>query len=100
MRLPKETQEAIIRVFKKHFPEGKLYLFGSRADLEKRGGDIDLLCEQDGDPVLLIEKKLAFLVELDQTIGEQQVDLILYRPMDNPDSEIAKIAKKTGVKLI
>lgn len=100
MRLPTETQEAIIRLFQKHFPDGKLYLFGSRVDPKARGGDIDLLCELDGDPAILIEKKLAFLVELDQAIGEQQVDLVLYRPKNNPDSDIAKIAKKTGVRLV
>src|SRR3990167_351038 len=100
MRLSTENLEAIIRLFKQYFPTGKLYLFGSRVNSEKRGGDIDLLCEQDGDPAQLIEKKIACLVALDQVIGEQKVDLVIYRPKDNPDSEIAKIAKKTGIKLV
>lgn len=99
MRLSMKTQEAIIYLFKKHFPGDKLYLFGSRVDPKKQGGDIDLLCELDGSPAELTKKKLAFLVELDQSIGEQQVDLILYRPTENKDLEIAKIAKKTGVRL-
>jgi predicted nucleotidyltransferase len=100
MRLSDETQKEIVRLFKQYFSDGKLYLFGSRVDSQAKGGDIDLLCEFDGDPDFLINQKLAFLIELDQAIGEQQVDLVLYRPTDNPHSEIAVIAKKTGVRLV
>ena len=100
MRLSSETQQAITGLFQKYFPEGRLYLFGSRVDDQARGGDIDLLCEQAGDPDILVKKKIAFLVELEKVIGEQKVDFIIYRPEGHTHSSIAEIAKKTGVRLV
>lgn len=62
MRLSAKTQDAIVHLFKKYFPQGKLYLFGSRVNDEARGGDIDLLCEQNGDPELYDSKLNAALL--------------------------------------
>lgn len=44
MRLNKKDIQSIVRVAKEIYGEGvEVYLFGSRTDNEKRGGDIDLL---------------------------------------------------------
>ncbi|MCX7120998.1 MAG: nucleotidyltransferase domain-containing protein [Gammaproteobacteria bacterium] len=99
MRLSEETRQAIVELFQRHFPRGKLYLFGSRVNPNARGGDIDLLCEMDGDPAALIKKKSAFLIALEKRIGEQQIDFVLYQPSETPDLAIAKIAKETGVRI-
>jgi len=45
MRLSSFEQNSIITNFKNYFPNSKLYLFGSRADNTKKGGDIDLYIE-------------------------------------------------------
>ena len=100
MRLSIMEQQAIVDLYHQHFPGGKLYLFGSRVNDLARGGDIDLLCELDGDPSVLVTKKMAFLLDLEQAIGEQQIDFILYRPSITPESTIANVAKKTGVRLV
>ena len=42
MRLSEYELEAIKISFKKHFKSGEVYLFGSRLDDMKKGGDIDL----------------------------------------------------------
>lgn len=99
IRLPIKTQIIIAKLFQKYFPAGKLYLFGSRVNLDERGGDIDLLCEMDGDPKDLIEKRSAFLIELEKKIGEQKIDFVLYQPSENFDLKIAKKAKETGVRI-
>ena len=99
MRLPKKTQQEIIRLFSNYFPTGKLYLFGSRVDPNAKGGDIDLLCEIEGDASILLEKRSAFLIALQKKIGEQKIDFVLYRPSEQPDLPIAKIAKSTGVRI-
>ena len=54
MRLNKKDIQSIVRVAKEVYGEGvEVYLFGSRTDNEKRGGDIDLLVrttsEKKGD---------------------------------------------------
>jgi hypothetical protein len=42
MRLSAQEHETISRVLKETDPQGRIYLFGSRTDDEKKGGDIDL----------------------------------------------------------
>lgn len=54
--------------------DAKLYLFGSRVDDNKRGGDIDLLILSDK-----ITKKDLRLVRIEffEHFGEQKLDIIL-----------------------
>ena len=42
MRLSKKYIETIKKYFKEFFQNGEIYLFGSRVDDSKKGGDIDL----------------------------------------------------------
>jgi len=42
MRLTNLEQKSIKETFSEIFKTGKIYLFGSRTDDNKRGGDIDL----------------------------------------------------------
>jgi predicted nucleotidyltransferase len=100
MRLSIQEHQAIVDLFHQYFPGGMLYLFGSRVNDKASGGDIDLLCELDGDPAVLVKKKMLFLLDLDKAIGEQQVDFILHRPSISPHSTIVEVAKKTGVRLV
>lgn len=41
MRLSFFEVESIVKIFTEVFGEGKIYLFGSRTDDSKKGGDID-----------------------------------------------------------
>jgi predicted nucleotidyltransferase len=43
MRIPKEQLDFLKQQIKQHAPEAKVYLFGSRLDDQKRGGDIDIM---------------------------------------------------------
>jgi len=45
MRITQEEKEYIIQNFKKYFDTGRLYLFGSRMDDTKKGGDLDLFVD-------------------------------------------------------
>jgi len=54
--------------------DAKLYLFGSRVDDTKKGGDIDLLVVSDK----LHKKDLRFLrIEFFKVFGEQKLDIVL-----------------------
>jgi predicted nucleotidyltransferase len=55
--------------------KAKVYLFGSRVDDNKKGGDIDLFIELD-DKSDLFAKKLRFLVQLKMVLGEQKIDVV------------------------
>jgi uncharacterized protein len=93
MRLGPREQTAIAEVFIDVFLHGKIYLFGSRLDAHKQGGDIDLYLELD-DTNDLMRKKIDFLVKLKQKIGEQKIDLVVNR---GEDRLIDSIAKKDGI---
>ena len=95
MRLTKFEQEAIKESFKSVFKSGEVYLFGSRVDDSQKGGDIDLfLVPIDNEG--LLEKKIAFLVELKKMIGLQKIDVIISK---DKNRLIEKEAIKTGIKL-
>ncbi|GAB6064950.1 hypothetical protein JCM9492_00420 [Aquifex pyrophilus] len=98
VRLSEEEIKAIVETAKEIFGENvKVWLFGSRVDLNKRGGDIDIYVETETLEDML-RKKLRFLVKLEEKIGEQKIDVVI-RPFDSKD-EISLTAKKTGIRLI
>jgi len=76
MRLKETEVVAICESFRDVFSRGAMYLFGSRIDDRKRGGDIDLLVIPEIKENA-IEKKLAFLVKLKKKIGEQRIDVVI-----------------------
>ncbi len=47
VRLTEEEIKMIRKIIKKYDPDAKIILFGSRTDLTKKGGDIDLLVISD-----------------------------------------------------
>jgi predicted nucleotidyltransferase len=91
--LPKETQ-AIRQVLLSADPQGRIFLFGSRIDDEKKGGDIDIFFESSKKlglkAKLLLEYKLI-------TLCETKVDLLVKDP-EQGEKAIFGIARK-GVTL-
>lgn len=91
---------SISKAFRRHFKANDhIWLFGSRADLEKRGGDIDLYIETTiKDASHLNNIKLQFLAELENVLGEQKIDVIVNS--NEIDLPIYLIAKTEGIKLL
>lgn len=76
MRLKKKEVAAIKEVFSQIFGIGRIFLFGSRVDENRKGGDIDLYIVPEKKDDLLM-KKLKFLVSLKKLIGDQKIDVII-----------------------
>ena len=95
MRLTSTQYQAIKKYFHEIFGEGEIYLFGSRVDDSRRGGDIDLYIRTK-NLQNLVHKKLDFLTKLKHDIGEQKIDVVFDRYKQRP---IDKIAIDTGVRL-
>lgn len=102
MKVRLETWEIseIIKAFNECFEEkDKLWLFGSRTDINKRGGDIDLYIEVFNFSFEKSNKqKLKFWNLLQDKLGEQRIDIVLCNP--NQDKPIYKIARSEGVNLV
>jgi predicted nucleotidyltransferase len=94
VRLTPYEIEAIKEAFIETFGGGKIYLFGSRVDDTKRGGDIDLYIIPSSRDALT-SKKIEFLVALKQKIGEQKIDVVIDRGGDNP----IYLAGRKGIEL-
>ncbi len=96
MRLTNYEITAIKRSFLEVFIKGEVYLFGSRVDDTKRGGDIDLyLCIKQKYSNIR-ERKIKFLIKLDELIGEQKIDVIIAK---DKSRIIEQVALRDGIKL-
>ncbi|NMW22146.1 MAG: nucleotidyltransferase domain-containing protein [Chlorobiaceae bacterium] len=84
----------ICKQIHQHFGDSAaIWLFGSRIDDHKKGGDVDLYVEVASHSLLdEIRCKIKIEEELDMP-----VDLIVRQPVDN--SLIAKIAKTEGCRI-
>jgi len=64
MRLTEYEAASIKKAFAQSFEEGKIYLFGSRVDDAKRGGDIDLYLCPAKKYKNAMERRRDFLIKL------------------------------------
>ncbi|MGE4456765.1 MAG: nucleotidyltransferase domain-containing protein [Arcobacteraceae bacterium] len=98
MRLTQSEIEAIRCTYLDVFQNGSVYLFGSRVDDNQKGGDIDLYVvpENKLSSSQLLEKKIDFLVQLKNRIGEQKIDVVIARDQNRL---IEQEALRKGIKL-
>lgn len=93
MRLTKPETEAIREVVHAGDNEARIFLFGSRTYMNKKGGDIDLL---------VLSQKLSqrdiykIKTQLWDRIGEQRIDIILAKDDSQP---FARIALEEGIEI-
>ncbi|MEW6380375.1 MAG: nucleotidyltransferase domain-containing protein [bacterium] len=78
--------------------QGDVYLFGSRLDDTKKGGDIDILLvpETEGNPLQLSLRIQAKFF----SICEQQLDVVIYKEDDPFCQEIIKGAQRLDIERI
>ncbi len=74
----------------------KIYLFGSRADDDKKGGDIDLYLETIANDNIF-EKKIKLLALLQKNMGERKIDLVINN--FKIEKLIYAVARETGIQL-
>jgi predicted nucleotidyltransferase len=95
MRLTKSQIDAIRSATSQNFGEGALiWLFGSRLDDNKRGGDVDLYVETTSQNTLMTELRCKIALEDSLDLS---VDLLVKEP--GKDKPIYNLAKAQGVRL-
>ena len=93
MRLTQGEIDTIVRIAREIYGWGvEVFLFGSRTDDSKRGGDIDLLVRSTG------EKKgiLRMVTKLKLALGDRKIDVI----GDYEDNAVVREALLHGIRLI
>lgn len=93
MRLKNKEIESIKNTVLSFDNKARIYLFGSRTDDTKKGGDIDLLVFSDK---LSFGEKIKIKAGLLNRLGERKIDLIIARDDSKP---FIRIALEKGVLL-
>lgn len=99
MRISQEVLNVIKKVVKDNFgDDAEIFIFGSRVDDNKKGGDIDIYVETVLRQDEIIRAKIKSLVEFDKLLGERKIDIIA-KSKNSKDNIIHKIAKSSGIKI-
>jgi predicted nucleotidyltransferase len=98
MRITEKQSHSVVDLVCKLIDRNaKVWLFGSRCDDFKKGGDIDLYIESETiDSPLL--KRIKLKIALEDVFGEQKVDVV-YHDTNLPYQPIHEIAKAEGIVL-
>lgn len=102
IRLSDYDLNSITTLFCKYFlKDDRLWIFGSRVNLSKKGGDIDLYIETYANDVnQAMNMKSDFLWELEHQIGEQKIDIVI-NMINNPHPLlIHDVARAQGIQLV
>jgi len=99
MRLTESQRAAIKTTVSNVIDAGsRVWLFGSRADDAKRGGDIDLMIETEKT----LPNRVAALCRLEGSLvmrlGDRKIDIIL-KDARTPEAPIHRAAREHGVLL-
>jgi predicted nucleotidyltransferase len=103
MRLQSKEVDVIAEAAKDTFMSGTaVFLFGSRVDDRKRGGDIDLLVEipEALSPAELVRSRTRFVSRIYRLLDEQRIDVVIAL-QDMPDSrDVVAMARREGLKVV
>ncbi|TCK05202.1 nucleotidyltransferase domain-containing protein [Phorcysia thermohydrogeniphila] len=95
VRLSEEELEAIKTTVKSFDEKAKVLIFGSRANPNLRGGDIDILVISDA---IDWKTRRKIRVELIKKLGDRKIDLIV-ASRENLEDPFVKLAIEEGIEI-
>lgn len=103
MRVTSQQIETLKLLTSQYFGEDAgLWLFGSRVDDNKKGGDYDFLIEtplNDADEIVARKIKLIVQLQSSYPFEDEKIDIIVKRRFSTFDMPIYQVAKHEGVQL-
>lgn len=93
MRLSEYEIDAIKDAIRRHDKDAVIYVFGSRVDDTRKGGDIDLLIISSR---LSYADKLRIRQAIEEKIGERKIDIVIASDLERP---FVKMGVNEGVLL-
>jgi len=97
MRLSKKLIKSIKESLKEGFGDGvKIYLFGSRTDDDKRGGDIDIAIDVELPKDEFRKKRVRFIISMLKKDIDLKIDLVKFR---NDNTLFERQIKKSAILL-
>ena len=99
MRLAAEQIEHIVSATRELLgARARVWLFGSRVDDTRRGGDIDLLVEADQRVDAPVWTAAQLTARLQRRLGERRIDVLVTDPTTQPEP-IHLVARSEGLLL-
>ena len=95
VRLSEEELQAIKTAVKSFDKEARIFIFGSRANPNLKGGDIDILVISDNIDWM---KRRKIRVELLKKLGDRKIDLLVAN-RENLQDPFVKLAMEEGVEI-
>ncbi|MCF6237169.1 MAG: nucleotidyltransferase domain-containing protein [Gammaproteobacteria bacterium] len=103
MRLTLEQMQRLKDTVALHFGKSATtWIFGSRVDDQRRGGDYDFYLETSkANADEIVENKLKMLADLHASseFEGEKIDLVIRSAVPGPELPIYKVAREQGVKL-
>lgn len=93
MRLTAREIQTIKQAVTDIDPAARVYLYGSRVDDSKQGGDIDLFIIS---AKIDFEKKIQLRLRLYDGLGEQKIDLLV---SEKPNTAFMQMILEQGIEL-
>jgi len=93
LRISQNEKKVIVDSILTSDPLAKIYLFGSRADDMKKGGDIDILIFSEK---IDLSEKIKIKTRIFQKMEEQKIDLLVAKNKNDP---FVRLALEKGVQL-
>ena len=88
MRILEAEREIIVQTVRSHDPDASIYLFGSRADDGKKGGDIDIIVFSKENPLhLSLRIQTKFFSRC-----EEKIDALVFNPVKLTEEQKAFLA--------
>jgi uncharacterized protein len=81
VRITEIEKTAIIEAITRIDPEARIYLFGSRIDNDKKGGDLDILVYSQK---ITFGDKLKIKAAIFEKIDEQKIDFVIAKDEKDP----------------
>ena len=96
MRLSSRLQNVIQKAIVNSFGISTVYLFGSRVNDKKSGGDIDLAIDVNISQLEFKQKKIEFISNMLRYGFDLKIDLVMY---NQNDSLFADEIKNNSIKI-
>jgi predicted nucleotidyltransferase len=93
MRITGAERDALVDSVRQADPDARIWLFGSRLDDSKKGGDIDIAVLS---PLIHISERMRIRRAIVDRIGEQKIDIVVSADGADP---FFRLAVETGIRI-
>jgi predicted nucleotidyltransferase len=93
VRITEPERQALVTAIRAVYAGAKIWLFGSRVEDTKKGGDIDIAILSR---TIKLPERMKIRQKIEDALGEQKIDIIISEDGKDP---FFRLAVKTGIRI-